>query len=167
MQEAPYEFRSHLDNSLKKMGFIQSKSDKCFYTMQTDVKGEMMLSTHVDDIVLTSPSIKYRIWFEKEFSKIYTITAQVDNNINYLGMVIIEGVMVILKLLKRVLLQILLINLIIITLINFLKLRPVQTYTNQMMTQNLVTKQITYPLLCLLCTWLDLLDQIYYKLSHI
>ena len=89
MQEAPHEFRVHLDSSLKELGFIQSRADSCFYTKKTENDGMMMLSTHVDDILLTSPNIKWQKWFEKEFSKIYSITAQKDNNnINYLGMVI-------------------------------------------------------------------------------
>ncbi len=82
--EAPNRFNHLADKSLKKIGFQPTLADPCLYVKHTK-DGPMILSLHVDDILLSSPSIKHREWFEKEIQKDFEIVIQHDN-ISYLGM---------------------------------------------------------------------------------
>ena len=49
--------------------------------------GRMMLSVHVDDMLLTAPNKKYQQWFEETMSKHFTLVTQHDQ-VSYLGMMI-------------------------------------------------------------------------------
>lgn len=54
--EAPNQFHALLDRTLREIKFIPTKADPCMYTRSTK-SGLMVLSAHVDDLLLTSPSI--------------------------------------------------------------------------------------------------------------
>ena len=86
--EAPHAFNSLLDQTLKKVGFKVTKADQCCYTKQTN-EGPMIVSTHVDDMLLTTPTIQQRNWFEREMSKTFDLVTQHDT-ISYLGMSILR-----------------------------------------------------------------------------
>jgi hypothetical protein len=47
----------------------------------------MILSVHIDDMLLSIPNKKQQMWFEKEISKSYNLVKQY-NTISYLGMTI-------------------------------------------------------------------------------
>jgi len=54
LHEAPHKFNGFLDRHLKKIGFVPSTVDKCFYIKTTN-DDKIMLSAHVDDMLLTFP----------------------------------------------------------------------------------------------------------------
>jgi hypothetical protein len=83
LHEAPSQFNSHLDKILKENGFAPTRADPCMYTKSTR-DGIIILSTHVDDMLLTCPHVKWRTWFERECEKYFTLVKQYDN-ISYLG----------------------------------------------------------------------------------
>ena len=82
LHEAPNKFNGFLDEHLKKIGFVPSTVDKCFYIKETD-EGKIMLSDHVDDMLLTFPSIAWRKWFEEAMNK-FQLVSQYDE-VSYLG----------------------------------------------------------------------------------
>ena len=86
LPEAPHEFNNLLDQRLQSIGFIPSKADPCLYVKQVP-QGRLIASTHVDDILLTTPTLEDRQWFEKEMKKHFELICQYDN-ISYLGMTV-------------------------------------------------------------------------------
>jgi hypothetical protein len=82
--EAPHAFNSLLDRTLQEAGFKPTKADPCCYTLNTK-DGLLIVSTHVDDMLLTSPNAARREWFEKQMKKQFDLVVQHDN-ISYLGM---------------------------------------------------------------------------------
>ena len=82
LHEAPNKFNGFLDSHLKKIGFNPSKADKCFYTKDTE-EGKIMLSDHVDDMLVTFPTGKWRNWFDENM-KPFELVKQYDN-VSYLG----------------------------------------------------------------------------------
>jgi hypothetical protein len=82
LHEAPNKFNGFLDGHLKKIGFTPSRADKCFYIKETE-EGKIMLSDHVDDMLATFPSVKWRDWFEEEM-KPFELVKQYDE-VSYLG----------------------------------------------------------------------------------
>lgn len=83
LHEAPRKFNGMLDQKLRKMGLNPTKADPCLYTKGKDI----ILSVHVDDMLLTASSLKTRDWFENEIRKSFEIVAQHDN-VSYLGMTV-------------------------------------------------------------------------------
>lgn len=83
LSEAPRQFNKLLNKVLLDMGFEVSKSDECLYYKDT-AEGRLILSTHVDDMLLTCPTIDLRTWFEEEMKKHFDIVPQRDT-ISYLG----------------------------------------------------------------------------------
>jgi len=84
LQESPREFNILLDDALQSIGFASTKADRCLYTKATP-DGIMIVSIHVDDLLVTSPSVKERDLFEKALKKNFVIVSQY-NNLSYLGM---------------------------------------------------------------------------------
>lgn len=84
LQDAPHAFNGYLDAKLHMMGFKPTLADPCLYT-KTVSDGKLILSVHVDDLLLTAPSKSSRSEFESELAKIFQINTQHDN-ISYLGM---------------------------------------------------------------------------------
>jgi len=85
LRESPGAFNRNLDSVLKDMGFKALAADTCMYVKTMDT-GRMIVSTHVDDLLVSSPSAKCRKWFEDELRKVnFDITTQYEN-ISYLGM---------------------------------------------------------------------------------
>jgi hypothetical protein len=89
LHEAPKEFNSLLDGRLQKMGFKPSKADRCLYTMRQG-KEWLILSVHVDDMLLTCPSEECQRWFEEEMEQQFELVKQYDE-VSYLGMTIKPG----------------------------------------------------------------------------
>lgn len=83
LPEAPRQFNKLLNKVLTDIGFQGSKADECLYYKDTP-EGRLNLSTHVDDMLLTSPTKELRTWFEDEIKKHFDIVPQRDN-ISYLG----------------------------------------------------------------------------------
>jgi hypothetical protein len=75
-----------LDKHLKDIGFKPTKADECLYTYDTD-NGKMILSVHIDDMLLSSLNKKQQMRFGKEMSKSFNMVKQYDT-ISYLGMMI-------------------------------------------------------------------------------
>jgi hypothetical protein len=84
LQDAPHAFNQFLDEKLRGNGFKPTLADKCMY-IKHDVDGLLILSIHVDDLLLTSPSARARREFEDWLSKQFQINIQRDN-VSYLGM---------------------------------------------------------------------------------
>lgn len=84
LQESPHAFNQLLHGKLVEMGFQQSTADQCLYT-KTAKDGLLILSTHVDDLLFSSPNVSDREWFESELEKSFEIKKQYDN-LSYLGM---------------------------------------------------------------------------------
>jgi hypothetical protein len=58
--------------------------DQCLYTLKTPY-GKTYLTVHVDDMMLASPHLSVRTWFEASIKQWYEIVTQ-DKDITYLGM---------------------------------------------------------------------------------
>jgi hypothetical protein len=84
LQESPLEWNKTLHVKLSQLGFIRSKADLCLYTKMTEV-GKTYLIVHVDDMLLSFPTLSIRKWFEMSMLKWYELVIQ-DKNITYLGM---------------------------------------------------------------------------------
>jgi len=84
LPESPHEFNNLLDKRLRSIGLVPTRSDKCMYTMQTQ-DGRIIVSAHVDDMLVTTTSRKLRKWFEYEMEKHFELVKQYDN-VSYLGM---------------------------------------------------------------------------------
>jgi hypothetical protein len=89
LHEAPKEFNGLLDKHLREMGFTSSKADACLYTKKVEA-GVLILSVHVDDMLLTCPTAELRQWFEVEMEKHFQLVKQYDK-VSYLGMTITAG----------------------------------------------------------------------------
>jgi hypothetical protein len=55
LHEASHEINGVLGKHLKDIGFKPTKADECLYTYDID-DGKMILSVHIDDSLLSSPS---------------------------------------------------------------------------------------------------------------
>ena len=86
LHEASHEFNSLLNQRLKSIGFVTSKVDECLYVKKVK-EGRMILSVHIDDMLLTAPNKKCQQWFEQAMSEHFTLVAQHDQ-VSYLGMMI-------------------------------------------------------------------------------
>jgi hypothetical protein len=83
LHEAPHEFNNFVDSHLTNLGFKATKADKCLYTKDTE-DGKLILSLHVDDMLLSSPNKHWQIWFESEMEKHFELSKQYDK-LSYLG----------------------------------------------------------------------------------
>jgi len=84
LPESPHEFNNLLDKRLRNIGLVPTRSDKCMYTLQTE-DGRIIVSAHVDDMLVTTTSRKLRKWFEYEMEKHFELVKQYDT-VSYLGM---------------------------------------------------------------------------------
>jgi hypothetical protein len=84
LHEASHEFNGLLDKHLRGMGFKPERADRCQYILKTS-EGRIILSIHVDDMLLTCPNKKWRGWFEKRMEAKFTLAKQHDV-VSYLGM---------------------------------------------------------------------------------
>jgi len=84
LPESPHEFNHLLDKRLRNIGLVPTRSDKCMYTLQTE-DGRIIVSTHVDDMLVTTTNRRLRKWFEYEMEKHFELVKQYDN-VSYLGM---------------------------------------------------------------------------------
>ena len=84
LHEAPRAFNSLLDKTLQDMGLHPTKADTCVYTKKWK-KGKVIVSVHVDDMLVTTPEVEARNWFEREVRKKFEIVTQHDE-VSYLGM---------------------------------------------------------------------------------
>jgi len=84
LQESPLAWNKTLHLRLTEIGFTQSKCDPCAYTL-IQKEETTYLTVHVDDMLLSSPSIRRRLWFENKIKKHFEISSQV-NQLTYLGM---------------------------------------------------------------------------------
>jgi hypothetical protein len=73
-----------LDKQLQAAGFKPSVADRCLYIKKVK-EGIIIVSIHVDDMLLTTPNSKWQKWFEKEMEKKFTLVKKYDN-VSYLGM---------------------------------------------------------------------------------
>ena len=88
LAESPNKFNSYLDKTLKLIGFKQLQADKCLYSYKS-ANGNVILSVHVDDMLVSSSSLPLRKWFEDKMAQYFELVSQRDTNISYLGMNII------------------------------------------------------------------------------
>jgi hypothetical protein len=84
LQEAPHQFNKHLDKILRILGLTPTQADPCVYTKGDDI----IVSVHVDDLLVTTKNERIRHWFEREMGKHFELVTQRDN-VSYLGMNII------------------------------------------------------------------------------
>jgi hypothetical protein len=85
LAESPHKFNQLFDSTIKSLGFKQCKSDPCMYLLKSKT-GKIIVSNHVDDMLVSCSTLKLRKWFEREMGKSFELRAQHDNNISYLGM---------------------------------------------------------------------------------
>jgi hypothetical protein len=81
--EASHEFNALLDTTLCDLGFRPSRGDRCLYTPRAKDGKFTIVSTHVDDLMVTSPTPKDRDDFERDLKKHFEMNA---DEIPYLGM---------------------------------------------------------------------------------
>jgi Reverse transcriptase (RNA-dependent DNA polymerase) len=86
MQESPHEFNAMLDKELKKIGFQLSRADRCLY-VKKDRHGQIIVSVHVDYMLVSSPNKKAQKEFENTISKTFEISV-LRGTLSYLGMTI-------------------------------------------------------------------------------
>jgi hypothetical protein len=88
-KEAPKAFHDYLDKYLKSIGFKPTPLDKCFYSKPSK-DGIILISVHVDDLLLTTPNIVIRNQILKTIKlQFHNITIQHDS-VDYLGMKIVK-----------------------------------------------------------------------------
>lgn len=87
LPEAPRQFNNYVSKKLMKLGFKPTKADRCLYYKWTKY-GRMMISIHVDDMLVTSPNKELLAEFEEQMKKYFELVAQKEN-ISYLGMNIV------------------------------------------------------------------------------
>jgi hypothetical protein len=68
LQESPLAWNKTLHICLVNMGSKQSTADRCAYTKDSK-DGIIYLTVHVDDMLLASPTVQYRNWFESHLQK--------------------------------------------------------------------------------------------------
>jgi hypothetical protein len=91
LEEAPYQFNVLLDNKLKSIGFKQSRADPCLFTRKNKRTGKRQyVATHVDDILVISPSVKERKQLERELEESFELSPQTGSKISYLGLNIVH-----------------------------------------------------------------------------
>jgi hypothetical protein len=73
-----------LNTDLLNHGFIKSKADQCIYFRQSN-QGLIIISVHVDDMLVACPSLKDKQWFENTFMTKYELTGQ-HETLSYIGM---------------------------------------------------------------------------------
>jgi hypothetical protein len=73
------------------MGLHPTKADACVYTKRWK-QGMVIVSVHVDDMLVITPEAEARMWFEDEISKRFEIVTKRDE-VSYLGMSIKRGQM--------------------------------------------------------------------------
>jgi hypothetical protein len=84
LQESSAEFSGLLKRTLLSMGFYQSRADACQFFKKTK-SGLMVISAHVDDLLLTSPNPMEQRRFESELKKHFEIVVHHDD-LSYIGM---------------------------------------------------------------------------------
>jgi hypothetical protein len=84
LPEASNRFNVLMNRILKSLGFKQTKADKCFYYLKRKNR-LMLLSLHVDDILLSSPTEADEKWFIRAMEKEFELVSQFTN-VSYLGM---------------------------------------------------------------------------------
>lgn len=84
LQESPHQFNALLDQALVELDFKKCRADPCLYTKVTS-DGLMIVSAHVDDLLVTSPSRAQQAKFERDLSRRFEIVSQ-HKDISYLGM---------------------------------------------------------------------------------
>jgi hypothetical protein len=84
LHEAPYEFNSMINIDLIKHGFIRLKADQCIYIKSTSY-GLLIVTLHVDDMLVANPSSEIKRWFEETFMEKYELTGE-HNDFSYIGM---------------------------------------------------------------------------------
>jgi hypothetical protein len=85
LAESPNRFNNFFDETIRSLGFKRLKADKCLYYKKT-INGKVIVSVHVDDMLVSCSDLKDRTWFENEMGKHFELSAQRDDNISYLGM---------------------------------------------------------------------------------
>ena len=84
LKQAARAFREHLDSSLKGIGFIPTRADKCMYIKRTQDE-YIMACAHVDDIGFAATSTHLIEDVKSQLSKIYELSVIKDMSF-YLGM---------------------------------------------------------------------------------
>lgn len=85
LAESPRQFNNFLDDKLRNIGFTRLRADPCSYIRYTR-HGKVLVSVHVDDMLVSCSSLKDQKRFEEEMSKHFQLVAQRGSNISYLGM---------------------------------------------------------------------------------
>ena len=70
-------WQEKLNNTLKQLGFVQSKSDPCLH-FKSGTHGTIRLGCYVDDLIFSCANTRTRDWFVKEFQKVFSTTPCVD-----------------------------------------------------------------------------------------
>jgi hypothetical protein len=66
------------------MGFKPTKADKCLHTRKTSEDEVIIVATHVDNLLVTTPSEAARVQFQEELKRNFNIKCQ-NEDISYLG----------------------------------------------------------------------------------
>lgn len=78
---------NHYDNSM--MDWLTRKHNQCYEMLTVQYRMHpsicQLISSHVDDILLSSPTQKDRQWFVKEMNKHLELVSHYDDNLSYLG----------------------------------------------------------------------------------
>jgi hypothetical protein len=85
LAESPSKFNELFDTTIKSHGFRQLHADNCMYIRDTK-RGQIIVSVHVDDMLMSCTSLEDRDWFERKMAKSFDMVAQRGKSISYLGM---------------------------------------------------------------------------------
>jgi hypothetical protein len=85
LAESPNRFNKLFDETMLSLGFKSLRADRCMYIKHTK-RGKIIVSVHVDDMLMSCTDLKDRELFEKYMSRHFDLVAQRDTNISYLGM---------------------------------------------------------------------------------
>ena len=88
LKQAAFKWSLLLDTTLKSIGFLQLKSDKCIYKKEKSINGishRLLLGVYVDDILCLGTNSEITSWFHQTISKYFTI--MINSSIrSFLGM---------------------------------------------------------------------------------
>lgn len=86
LPEAPRQFNNFINKRIRDLGFKPTKADKCLFYKRTK-DGLMLISVHVDDMLVTAPNKKLLKKFETQMKEHCELVTQ-NESISYLGMTI-------------------------------------------------------------------------------
>jgi hypothetical protein len=90
LPQASFHFYTHMDATLKRIGFERLLGDPCVYVRGVNSKTRVIIAVHVDDLLAVGMK-DARSKFQREIEREYVLTSHVEKNLSYIGLDIVIG----------------------------------------------------------------------------